>query len=141
MRTDFNGKSFDFMMMTTWTIYGVGTTFHFKSNFKEGEYVIGEPFGEHNFWVKNLNNEFQNDENVYKGLSYIDEMKESGYKDKLMSIVQSMMGTKEGGMSISRKIGFLCELGVWKNEKIRQPHLYDKEFYKYARKCMNQYGF
>lgn len=141
MRTDFNGKSFDFMMMTYWTKYGVGTTFHFRENLKEGDYWIGEPFGENNFWVKNLKDEFQNEENVYKGLSYIDGMQESGYKDKLMSIVRSMMGTREGGMSISRKIGFLCELGVWENEKIRRPYLYDKEFYKYARKCMKEYGF
>ena len=141
MRKDFNGKSFDFMMMTTWTPYGVGTTFHFKENLKEGSYCVGEPFGEHNFWVKNLNDEFQNEENVYRGLSYIDGMDECGYKDKLMSIVHSMMGANDSGMSISRKIGFLCELGVWEDEKIRQSHLYDKEFYKYARKCMNQYGF
>lgn len=137
MRKDFNGKSFDFMMMTTWTPHGVGTTFHFKT--KEGEYSVGEPFGDHNFWVKNLNDEFQNDENVYNALTYIDEMEESDDKDKLMSIVESLMGTKEDGMTISRKIGFLCELGVWKNEKVRQTNLYDKEFCKYARKCMNQY--
>lgn len=141
MKRDFNGQSFDFMMMTTLTPYGVGTTFHFKPNFKEGEYLVGEPFGDYNFWVKNLNDEFQNDENVYNALSYIDEMKESGCKDKLMSVVASVMGTKDDGVDISRKIGFLCELGVWKNEKIRQTNLYDKEFCKYARKCMNQYGF
>ena len=140
MRKEFNGKSFDFMMMTTWTPYGVGTTFHFKPQDGKG-YILGEPFGEYNFWVKNLNSDFQNEENVFKGLSYIDGMKDCGYKEKLMSIVYSMMGTKEGGLSISRKIGFLCELGVWENEKIRNPHLYDKEFYKYVRNCMSEYGF
>lgn len=140
MRKDFNGKTFDFMMMTTWTPYGLGTTFHFKPKDGKG-YILGEPFGEYNFWVKDLHSDFQNEENVFKGLSYIDEMVDCGYKEKVMSIVTSMLGTKEGGLSISRKIGFLCELGVWENEKIRNPHLYDKEFYKYVRKCMNEYGF
>ena len=140
MRKEFNGKSFDFMMMTTWTPYGVGTTFHFKPKDGEG-YCLGEPFGEYNFWVKNLNSDFQNEENDYKGLSYIDGMIDCGYKEKLMSIVSSMMGTREGGLSLSRKIGFLCELGVWENEEIRNPHLYDQEFYKYVKKCMNEYGF
>lgn len=125
MRIDFNGKSFDFMMLTTLTQYGMGTTFHFKSNLKEGEYSVGEPFGENNFWVKNLN-----DENVYKGLSYIDGMQECNYKDRLMSIVRSMMGSNNDGKPISKKIAFLCELGVWEDEKTRQPYLYNKEFFK-----------
>ena len=65
MRKEFNGKSFDFMMMTTWTPYGVGTTFHFKPKDGKG-YILGEPFGEYNFWVKNLNSDFQNEENVWR---------------------------------------------------------------------------
>ena len=53
------------------------------------------------------------------------------------------MGINSKQMKFDEVRAFCNEhgLGVWENEKIRNPHLYDKEFYKYVRKCMNEYGF
>ena len=135
----FEGKTYNFMTMPTFTAGGMGTTFMFKTNLKDGSWTYGDPGADTNFWIKDLNEEFQNPENIYKALEYVDEMPDTKLKTFVMEVISSMKG-KTGGFEFSKLIGFMCEIGCWKNKKIRQKQLYDKDFYWYVRNCVNQYG-
>lgn len=135
MRKDYKGLSFDYATMPCFTPGGMGHIVMFRK--ENGEYTIGG-FDDSNFWMKDMGDDFQNIEHLTKGLEYIDQMKNSGYKFTLLEIIDRMKG-QTGGMKFSQMLGFLCELGCWEDEKNRQPYLYDKDFYKYARRCMKEY--
>lgn len=139
MKKEFEGKTFDYVAIPTWTVGGMGTTFMFKDNLKDGNYIYGDPSAENNFWMKDLNDEFQNAEHLSKGLEYVDEMTDCNYKKKVMDVISSMKG-RTGGMDFCKKLSFICELGCWEDEKIRRSYLYNKEFYKYVRNCLNEYA-
>lgn len=138
-KKEFVGKTFDYIAMPTFIPNGgMGTTFMFRENWKEGNWTYAEIFNAPNFWMKDLNDEFQNPENLCKGLEYVDAMEDCNYKKKVMAVITEMMG-KAGGEEFCKRLGFLCELGCWENPSIRQPYLYNKEFYKYVRNCLNEY--
>lgn len=137
-KKEFVGKTFDYIAIPTFTQGGMGITFMFRENWKEGNWTYGEIFNAPNFWMKDLNDEFQNPENLCKGLEYVDAMADCNYKKKVMAVITEMMG-KAGGEDFCKRLGFLCELGCWENPTVRQPYLYNKEFYKYVRNCLNEY--
>lgn len=138
-KKEYVGKTFDYIAIPTFTQGGMETTFMFRENQKNGNWIYGGIEGTPNFGMKNFDDKFQNPENLCKGLEYVDCMPECNYKKKVMSVTTDMMG-KVGGMNLCRRLAFLCELGCWEDEKVRQPYLYNKEFYKYVRNCLNEYA-
>lgn len=134
-RKDYNGKTFDYVAIPTFTQGGMGTMFMFKNT--DGEYCLGD-VRDCNFWMKEFDDGFQNMEHLSKGLEYVDAMPDSVYKQKILDVLESMKG-HTGGQKFSQQIGFFCELGCWEDEDARQPRLYDSDFFKYVKKCLNEY--
>jgi len=135
-KKEFTGQTFEFVAMPTFTAGGMGTMFMFKN--ADGNYVYGD-VSDCNFWMKEFNDEFQNMEHLCKGLEYVDAMSDSSYKRRIIGVLNDMKG-HTGGLDLSRRIAFFCELGCWEDEKVRRKNLYDKEFYTYAKRCLNAYN-
>lgn len=145
-KKEFIGKTFDYIAMPTWVagkneMIG-GMTFMFRTNWKDGVWTYGDPMADTNIWMMNQNDEFQNAEHFEKALEYIDDMQDCNYKKYLMEVIKNLMGQRDKDpATISRLLGFMCEIGCWEDSKVRQPRLYNREFYKYARNCMKVYGY
>lgn len=137
-KKEYIGKTFDYIAIPTFAPGGWGTLFMFRENWKKGAWMYAGIEGTPNFWMKNLEDDFQNAENLCKGLEYIDGMEDCYYKEKVMSVITEMMG-KSGGAELCHRLGFLCELGCWEDIEVRQPSLYNKDFCKYIGNCLNQY--
>lgn len=136
MNKEYTGKTFDYTVMPCLTVGGWGHVVMFKD--ENGNYSVGD-FDQNNFWMKDLGDKFQNIEHLTKGLDYVDAMPDSHYKGIILSTLESMKG-KTGGMELSKKLAFFCELGCWEDDDNRLAYLYDKDFYQYAKKCIKEYS-
>lgn len=92
-------------------------------------------------WMMYQNDSFQNKENFIKGVKYISEL--AGPKSmKLCFDILNWMTDNYDSKNTEyycRCLGFFCEVGVWKEPKLRQSSWYHKDFPKYLSNCMNMY--
>ena len=92
-------------------------------------------------WMMYQNDSFQNKENFIKGVKYISEL--AGPKSmKLCFDILNWMTDNYDSKDTEyycRCLGFFCEVGVWKEPKLRQSSWYHKDFPKYLSNCMNMY--
>lgn len=137
----FEGQTYDYVALPTF-IPGTtqGTTFIFRKDWKKGDFCYGDPHSETNIWLQEQNDEFQNDIHFSKALEYIDGMEDGIYKTRLLGVIKALMGKQEDKDKTSRLIGLLCEIGCWKDKKVRNKSLYNSDFTKYAMRCLYEYG-
>ena len=92
-------------------------------------------------WMMYQNDSFQNKENFIQGVKYISEL--AGPKSmKLCFDILNWMTDNYDSKNTEyycRCLGFFCEVGVWKEPKLRQSSWYHKDFPKYLSNCMNMY--
>ena len=92
-------------------------------------------------WMMYQNDPFQNKENFIKGVKFISEL--AGPKSmKLCFDILNWMTDNYDSKNTEyycRCLGFFCEVGVWKEPKLRQSSWYHKDFPKYLSNCMNMY--
>ena len=89
----------------------------------------------------NLNDPFQNKENFINGVKYISEFAGPKTMKVCFDILDWMTENYDSKNTeyYCRCLGFFCEVGVWKNPKLRQSSWYHKDFPKYLSNCMNMY--
>lgn len=92
-------------------------------------------------WMKNLDDPFQNKENFIRGIKYISEFANPTPKKMCLELLDTMTDHYDSKNSdlYCKCLGFFCEVGVWKNPKLRQKSEYHKDFPKYLSNCMNLY--
>ena len=92
-------------------------------------------------WMMYQNDSFQNKENFIQGVKYISEFASPKSMKVCFDILDWMTEHYESKntMEYCRYLGFFCEVGVWKNPKVRQSSQYHKDFPKYLSNCMDMY--
>lgn len=92
-------------------------------------------------WMLNQNDTFQNKENFIQGVKYISELARPKSMKVCFDLLDWMTEHYESKntMEYCRYLGFFCEVGVWKNPKVRQSSQYHKDFPKYLSNCMDMY--
>lgn len=92
-------------------------------------------------WMTDLDDDFQNKDNFITGVKYISELARPQAMKDCFDILDWMTDhfDEKTSMDYCRYIGFFCEVGVWKNTKIRNNDLYHKDFPKYLANCMVNY--
>ena len=92
-------------------------------------------------WMMYQNDSFQNKENFIQGVKYISELARPKSMKVCFDLLDWMTEHYESKntMEYCRYLGFFCEVGVWKNPKVRQSSQYHKDFPKYLSNCMDMY--
>ena len=92
-------------------------------------------------WLLDQNDTFQNKENFIKGVKYISEFARPKSMKMCFDILDWMTDNYDSKNTeyYCRCLGFFCEVGVWKEPKLRQSTWYHKDFPKYLSNCINMY--
>lgn len=82
------------------------------------------------------NDPFKNKENFMKGIQYITENSTSKVVNGCCHLLDYMVQCcKVDEEVLPTYLSFFCEVGVWKDEEVRQDCLYDEDFSKYLLNC------
>lgn len=83
-------------------------------------------------WVQDLG-DFQNKDNFIQGIKYVSELANPKARTFCFELLDLMTDNfdKKANEAYCRLLSFFCELGVWKNKKIRSEQDYHKDFPKY----------
>ena len=136
---NYTGKNITFVAVPT-TIPSDGKTL-------SGHSILVDKTGEnrrYNFpvesiWLQDQGDEFQNIDNFVQGLTYLDT-KPCPQRNKILGILDGMIkDSNKGGEKYSQLLAFVCEIGIWKNPRLRRSDLYSSDFIKYVKNVMWNY--
>ena len=145
-KINYNGKNIEFFTMTCVRIFDdcqiMGDNL-FITSMNAAPYALHTGMDPDNcIWMMDLNDEFQNIENFCKGVELIDKFATSTIRQKCFEVLMSLelqAPTNLDTVEESKRIAFFCEVGVWKDSKVRNKDLYHKDFKKYLWNCRWNY--
>lgn len=131
MENKYEGKDFSVYCLHTFNGFIDGYSIFFKPNVNDFNKCV---------WMMEMHNPFQNPINLMNAIRYIDTYCSEKSKQFVKKMIEEMVETEDkGSMDYCRKLGFFCELGVWKDKKQINRELYHKDFPKYFSNCRNNY--